>query len=337
MTITLIAAAAENNALGKDNKMLWHIPEDFKHFKKLTSGHYIIMGRKTFESLPGMLPNRTHVIITRQEDYKADGCIVVNSLEEALKACPQDEEVFIIGGGEIYKQAIDRADKIQLTRVHGISPEADAYFPEIDLTKWQLQASSGLGYNDSLQYKVSFQIWTKITDRTLMSMVAMRMGREDINTTIENNEIYWKSEFGTEYKIEARDIVYNGTSLAFFQYSESEGMNRIRIFNNNNTSFTFWPENGGDGFSFGYDFIKWYGNTLIVILREGSYKSIISITGTTIIRKTLPNEIKLNGDKIYYKLNNVVKHLKLPELAELEEPLNKLFSQIESDILFFNI
>ncbi len=138
MTLTLIAAIAENNALGKDNKMLWHLPDDFKRFKQLTSGHYIIMGRKTFESLPGMLPNRTHVIITRQEDYKAEGCIIVNSLDQALAACPQDDEVFVIGGGEIYKQAITKADKIELTRVHDIAPEADAYFPEFDTEVWKL-------------------------------------------------------------------------------------------------------------------------------------------------------------------------------------------------------
>src|SRR5690606_38337955 len=101
MKITLIAAAAEYNALGKNNKMIWHLPDDFKRFKQLTSGHHIIMGRKTFESLPGVLPKRTHVVITRQEEYKADGCVVANSLDEAIKACPQDEEVFIIGGGEI--------------------------------------------------------------------------------------------------------------------------------------------------------------------------------------------------------------------------------------------
>ena len=138
MTLTLIAAAAENNALGKDNHMIWHLPDDFKRFKQLTSRHHIIMGRKTFESLPGMLPNRTHVIITRQKDFKADGCIIVNSLEEAIEACKGDEEAFVIGGGEIYKQSIEKADKIELTRVYGTSPDADAFFPEIDPAKWKL-------------------------------------------------------------------------------------------------------------------------------------------------------------------------------------------------------
>lgn len=138
MTLTLIAAIAENNALGKNNQMLWHLPDDFKRFKQVTSGHYIIMGRKTFESLPGMLPNRTHIIITRQTDFKAEGCIIANSLEEALAACPQNEEVYVIGGGEIYKQALPKADKLDLTRVHEIAPDADAYFPKFDTADWKL-------------------------------------------------------------------------------------------------------------------------------------------------------------------------------------------------------
>lgn len=136
--LTLIAAVAENNALGKDNQLLWHLPEDFKRFKALTSGHYIIMGRKTFESFPKPLPNRTHVIITRQENYAPEGCLVVNSLEAAIEACPIDAENFIIGGGEIYKQAIAFADKIDITKVHA-NFDADTFFPEIDPKIWQLE------------------------------------------------------------------------------------------------------------------------------------------------------------------------------------------------------
>ena len=161
MTITLIAAVAENNALGKDNKMIWHLPDDFKRFKKLTTGHHIIMGRKTFESLPGMLPNRTHVIITRQQDYKADDCIIVNSLEDALKACPQDEEVFIIGGGEIFKDSLEIADKIELTYIYGISPEADAFFPEIDKDKWKLEEEMHHPKDEKHAYDFAFQTFIK--------------------------------------------------------------------------------------------------------------------------------------------------------------------------------
>ncbi len=161
MTLTLIAAAAENNALGKDNQMIWHLPDDFKRFKQLTTGHYIIMGRKTFESFPRPLPNRTHVIITRQSAYKAEGCIVVNSLDAAIAACPQDEEVFVIGGGEIYKQSVDRADKVELTKVYGTSPEADAFFPDIDPAKWELKEEVFHPKDERHAYDMNFQTWVR--------------------------------------------------------------------------------------------------------------------------------------------------------------------------------
>jgi len=136
--LTIIAAASENNALGKDNQLVWHLPDDFKRFKAITSGHYIVMGRKTFESFPKPLPNRTHIVITRQKDYEVpEGCLVASSLQQAISLCPKEEEVFIIGGGEIYNQSIEIADKIDLTRVH-TTVEADTFFPEIDTDKWEL-------------------------------------------------------------------------------------------------------------------------------------------------------------------------------------------------------
>ena len=135
--LTMIAAAAENNALGKDGDLVWHLPDDFKRFKKLTTGHHIIMGRKTFESFPKPLPNRTHIVITRNRDYTKEGCIVVHNLEDALKIAEEDTQPFIIGGGEIYKLALNASEKIELTRVHDTF-EADAFFPELDLSKWEL-------------------------------------------------------------------------------------------------------------------------------------------------------------------------------------------------------
>lgn len=138
--LILIAAAAENNALGKDNRLLWHLPDDFKRFKRLTSHHHIIMGRKTFESFPKPLPDRTHVVVTRQKDYRPQGCLVAGSLEEALALCPEDEDVYVIGGGEIYALALPFADAIELTRVHD-SFEADAFFPEFVSDEWELVAS----------------------------------------------------------------------------------------------------------------------------------------------------------------------------------------------------
>ncbi len=135
----MIAAAAENNALGKDNDLLWHLPDDFKRFKKLTSGHKIIMGRKTYESFPKPLPNRTHVIITRDKNYSVDyeECIVVHSLEDAI-ALVKNEIAFIIGGGEIYKLAEKQSDKIELTRVHANFEDADTFFPKINEDYWMM-------------------------------------------------------------------------------------------------------------------------------------------------------------------------------------------------------
>lgn len=138
--ITLIAAAGENNELGKDKDLVWHLPDDFKRFKRLTTGHTIIMGRKTFETFPDLLPNRKHVIITRKKDYHPAGTVVVHSLEKALEAAKDDPQPFVIGGGEIYKLSMEEADCIELTRVHGTF-DADTYFPEIDEKKWKLVAS----------------------------------------------------------------------------------------------------------------------------------------------------------------------------------------------------
>lgn len=135
--LTLIVAAAENNAIGKDNKLIWHLSDDLKRFKNLTSGHHIIMGRKTFESFPKPLPNRTHVVISRNSNYPApEGVLVVNSLDAAINLAKNDTQPFVIGGGEIYKQAILLADKIELTRVHE-SFEADTFFPTVDDSIWK--------------------------------------------------------------------------------------------------------------------------------------------------------------------------------------------------------
>jgi dihydrofolate reductase len=154
--LTLIVAAAKNNAIGKDNKLIWHLSADLKRFKNLTNGHHIIMGRKTFESLPKPLPNRTHVVITRQNNYDVpEGVIVVNSLESALKIVNNELQSFVIGGGDIYKQAILIADKIELTRVHETF-EADTFFPEIDTTVWKETARIFHEKDENNEYDFSF-------------------------------------------------------------------------------------------------------------------------------------------------------------------------------------
>jgi len=138
MTISIVVAISENRAIGKDNKLLWYLPNDLKHFKAITSGHTVIMGRKTYESVGKPLPNRRNIIITRQ-DIKIEGCEVVNSIKAALELCRTEREVFIVGGAEIYKQSLHLTDRIYLTVVHQ-QFEGDSFFPEIKKTDW-LQVS----------------------------------------------------------------------------------------------------------------------------------------------------------------------------------------------------
>ena len=159
--VTLIAAASENNVIGRDNKLIWHLSDDLKHFKDLTKGHFVIMGRKTFESMPKALPNRTNVVITRKLDYKAENAIVVNSLEQALQEAKSDKQPFIIGGGEIYKLAIENADRIELTRVH-TTIEGDAFFPEINTNLWQEVSSEKRLKDDKNEYDFTFCRYNKI-------------------------------------------------------------------------------------------------------------------------------------------------------------------------------
>ncbi|RNL81635.1 dihydrofolate reductase [Sinomicrobium pectinilyticum] len=158
--VTIIAAAAENNALGKDNDLVWHLPDDFKRFKALTTGHHIIMGRKTFESFPKPLPNRVHILVTRQEDYQKEGCITVNSIEEALALAKEDNQPFIIGGGEIYRLGMPYTDKIELTRVHG-EFEADTFFPEIDPEQWELTGSEYHSKDERHNYDFTYLTYIK--------------------------------------------------------------------------------------------------------------------------------------------------------------------------------
>lgn len=126
--LSIIAAIGNNRELGKDNKLLWHIPEDLKRFKNLTINHTVIMGRKTYESIGKPLPNRTNIVITKDNIFTAPGCVVTHSLDEAIQKS-NDTETFIIGGASIYAQAIDRTDKLYLTKVNGTF-EADTYFPD---------------------------------------------------------------------------------------------------------------------------------------------------------------------------------------------------------------
>lgn len=158
--ITMIAAAGENNELGKNNDLVWHLPKDFKRFKALTTGHHIIMGRKTFESFPKPLPNRTHIVISRNKSYKKNGAIVVHSFKDALAICKNDDQPFIIGGGEIYAIGLKFAKKIELTRVHGTF-DADTFFPEIPKHQWELVATEAHIKDDKHAYAFTYETWIK--------------------------------------------------------------------------------------------------------------------------------------------------------------------------------
>jgi dihydrofolate reductase len=138
MLISLIVAAAQNGVIGRDNQLIWHLPDDLKQFKRLTTGHPIIMGRKTFDSIGKPLPNRTSIVITRNQDWQFEGVIVVNSVNEAIEAARQTAttEAFVIGGAEVYKMALPVADKIYLTEVKA-EFEGDAYFSVPNKEDWQ--------------------------------------------------------------------------------------------------------------------------------------------------------------------------------------------------------
>lgn len=160
--ITLIAAASENNALGKDNKLIWHLSEDLKRFKRLTQGHAIIMGRKTFESMPRALPNRKNIVLTYNKTYQAQDAWVAHSIEEALSLTDGDNQPFIIGGGEVYNLFLSIADKIELTRVHSTF-EADAFFPEVDSTQWDLIEEEKHFRSSDQPYDYSYLTYKKKT------------------------------------------------------------------------------------------------------------------------------------------------------------------------------
>tara|TARA_S200000501_G_scaffold310164_1_gene300321 strand:+ start:102 stop:620 length:519 start_codon:yes stop_codon:yes gene_type:complete len=158
-TITIIAAISENRVLGKNNKLIWHLPEDLKRFKHLTFGHSIIMGRNTFESLPKVLPGRHNIVVTKNKEFSAVGVTVCHSLIEAINASSDDLQPFIIGGGQIYQQAIELADKIELTKIHK-SFDGDVFFPEIDYKLWYLNKEEE---HEHSNLKFSYLTYLKIS------------------------------------------------------------------------------------------------------------------------------------------------------------------------------
>jgi len=167
MKVSLIVAVAENGVIGKDNDLIWHLPKDMKFFKDTTQGHHVIMGRKNFESIPHKyrpLPNRTNVVITRQSDYKAEGCVVVNSVESAIDIAQKngDTEPFIIGGGQIYKIALEQnlVDRVYLTKIHHTF-EGDTFFPKLS-DNWEEVKREDCFADEKNKYDYSFIVFKKI-------------------------------------------------------------------------------------------------------------------------------------------------------------------------------
>ncbi|WP_261134109.1 dihydrofolate reductase [Bacillus sp. Marseille-Q3570] len=156
--ISLLLAMGKNRVMGKDNDLPWHLPEDLKWFKRVSSGHTIIMGRKTYESIGKPLPNRKNVIVTNDKNYEAEGCVVTHSLDEALR---QDgEELIVIGGAEIFKQVLEKASRIYLTYIDE-EFEGDTYFPELDESKWKLKSKEKGIKDEKNPYDYYFMIYDR--------------------------------------------------------------------------------------------------------------------------------------------------------------------------------
>lgn len=157
--VSIIVAVADNGVIGDKNALLWHISEDMRFFKRTTSGHPVIMGRKTYDSLGRPLPNRTNVVISRTVK-DIEGCTVVGSLEEAIALFPAEEEIFVIGGAQIYALALERADRFYLTRVHHCY-EGDTSFPEWDQDEWQLISKESFEQGEKFPYPFSFELYQR--------------------------------------------------------------------------------------------------------------------------------------------------------------------------------
>ncbi|CAA7386453.1 dihydrofolate reductase [Chryseobacterium fistulae] len=159
---TIVVAMGENNEIGLNNQLLWHLPKDLKHFKDLTSGHPIIMGRKTYESIGKPLPNRTNIVVSRKKNWFEEGILIVGSIKEAMKFAKKiDEKVFIIGGGNMYEQTIDIVDKLEVTLVKA-HWEADTHFPKINEKIWKKTNEICHEKDEKNSYDFCFQTFEKI-------------------------------------------------------------------------------------------------------------------------------------------------------------------------------
>lgn len=162
MEISIIVATSKNNVIGVNNQLPWHLPADLKYFKSLTNGHPIIMGRKTYDSIGRPLPNRENIIITRDKNFTSNDLVIKDSIDEAIEQCKNQDEVFIIGGDTIYKQTIDIATKLYITRVDTIIENGDAFFPEINVTEWEKTSVEHFEKDEKNKFDYSFEVYVRI-------------------------------------------------------------------------------------------------------------------------------------------------------------------------------
>ncbi len=168
MIISIVVAVSSNNAIGKNGELLWHLPKDMKRFKDITYGHHVLMGRKTYESIPEKfrpLPGRVNIVVTRSKNYVAEGCKVVGSVEEGIRLAREngEKELMIIGGAEIYRHAIGNCNKIYLTLVNAHFEDADSFFPAIEANSWQKVEEEKITADTKNQYDFVFQILQRIS------------------------------------------------------------------------------------------------------------------------------------------------------------------------------
>ena len=152
---------AKNRVIGADNRIPWHLPNELQLFKKLTMGHHIVMGRRTYESINRLLPGRTSVIVTRQRDYKVPGAVVVHSVEEAMAAAGADAEIFVIGGADLFRETLPLADRLYLTTVDA-EPEGDTFMPEIDMSQWREASSQSFAADEKHAHDYRLAVYDRI-------------------------------------------------------------------------------------------------------------------------------------------------------------------------------
>ncbi|WP_144977794.1 dihydrofolate reductase [Bremerella volcania] len=164
MRISMIVAASQDWVIGRDGDMPWRLSHDLKRFKSLTMGHPMIMGRKTYESIGRLLPGRTTIIVTRDPGYQVEGAVIASSVGDAVAACHDADEAFVVGGAEIYKAMLPWTTRLYLTKVHAMIPDGDTHFPLLDFHQWHLESAEEIPADEKNQYPTRFEVWERLPE-----------------------------------------------------------------------------------------------------------------------------------------------------------------------------